>query len=104
MDANCQWATPGAASEICGFAGIAWSPISLIWEDDASLDDGMTVVSFSIDARQPDAFSLWKASEKTPLLVYDPTHSTRLPQPGSFSAHILSAARQPKSRITDRRP
>ena len=35
----------------------------------------MTVVSFSIDARQPDAFSLWKASEKAPLLVYDPTHS-----------------------------
>ena len=78
MDANCHWATPAAASEICGFAGIAWSPISLIWEDDASLDDGMTVVSFSIDARQPDAFSLWKASEKTPLLVYDPTHSAKV--------------------------
>ena len=75
MDANCHWATPPADTEVCGFAGLAASPISLLWEEDASLDDGMTVVSFSINARQPEAFSLWKASEKTPLLVYDPTHS-----------------------------
>jgi len=75
MDANCHWASLTANTPICGFAGVATSPISLIWDEDASLDDGMTVVSFSINARQPDAFSLWKASEKAPLLVYDPTHS-----------------------------
>ena len=78
MDATCHWATPAADTPICGFAGLASSPISLIWEEDASLNDGMTVVSFSINARQPDAFSLWKASEKTPLLVYDPTHSAKV--------------------------
>ena len=38
----------------------------------------MTVVPFSIDARQPDAFTLWKASEKSPLLVFDPSHTGRV--------------------------
>ena len=78
MDANCHWETPAADTPICGFAGIAVSPISLIWDEDASLNDGMTVVPFSIDARQPHAFSLWKASEKAPLLVYDPAHTGKI--------------------------
>ena len=38
----------------------------------------MTVVPFSIDARQPHAFSLWKASEKAPLLVFDPSHTGKV--------------------------
>ena len=76
MDANCQWTSPSADTKLCGFAGVVGkSPISLFWEEDTSLEDGMTVVPFSIDASQPHAFSLWKASEKAPLLVYDPAHS-----------------------------
>ena len=78
MDANCHWATPAADTPICGFAGVAWSPISLLWDKDASLEDGMTVVPFSIDTRQPRAFSLWKASEKAPLLVFDPSHTGKV--------------------------
>ena len=78
MDANCHWATLAADTPICGFAGVAVSPISLIWEEAASLNDSMTVVPFSIDARQAHAFSLWKASEKTPLLVYDPAHTGKI--------------------------
>ena len=29
---------PPRTLEICGFAGVAWSPISLLWEEDASLE------------------------------------------------------------------
>ena len=78
MDANCHRVAPGANLKLCGFGAAVASPISLIWEDDASLADGMTVVPFSIDARQPEAFTLWKASEKAPLLVYDPKHTGKV--------------------------
>ena len=77
MDENCQW-TSGAGRPICGFGGISWSPISLIWDAAASLTTDMTVVSFSINASQPEAYSLWKASGKTPLLVYDPKHTGKV--------------------------
>ena len=78
LDANCQVTSPDADTQLCGYGAVFPSPISLLWEDDASLTDGMTVVPFSIDARQPEAFSLWKASEKAPLLVYDPTHTGKV--------------------------
>ena len=78
MDANCHWTFPGANTEICGVAALCVTPVSLLWDENASLSDGMTVVPFSIDARQPQAFSLWKASEKAPLLVYDPTHTGKV--------------------------
>lgn len=75
MDASCKYTEPSSNTEICGFAGISWSPISLMWDEDALLEDDMTVVKFSLDARSPESYSLWKASEKAPLLVFDPTHS-----------------------------
>jgi EF hand len=78
MDANCHQVAPGANLKLCGFAAVIASPISLIWEDGAPLADSMTVVPFSIDARQPQAFTLWKASEKAPLLVYDPKHTGKV--------------------------
>ena len=37
MDANCQWTSPGANTEICGLAGVCVSPISLLWDENASL-------------------------------------------------------------------
>ena len=78
MDANCHWTFPGANTEICGVAALCVTPVSLLWDENASLDDGMTVVPFSINARQSHAYSLWKASEKAPLLVYDPTHTGKI--------------------------
>ena len=38
MDENCHWTTPTADTTLCGFAGVTWSPISLIWDEDASLE------------------------------------------------------------------
>ena len=78
MDENCHWTLPGANTEICGVAALCVTPVSLIWDENASLSDGMTVVPFSLNVRQPQAYSLWKASEKAPLLVYDPTHTGKV--------------------------
>ena len=78
MDANCHWTSLKHKTKICGVAALCASPISLLWDENASLTDSMTVVPFSIDASRPEAFSLWKASEKAPLLVYDPTHTGKV--------------------------
>lgn len=79
MDENCRWTQPSADTKLCGFVQVtSISPISLLWEEVASLEDGMTVVPFSLDARQPEAFTLWKASGKAPLLVFDPSHSGKV--------------------------
>ena len=79
MDENCRWTQPSADTKLCGFVQVtSVSPISLLWEEVASLEDGMTVVPFSLDARQPEAFTLWKASGKAPLLVFDPSHSGKV--------------------------
>ncbi|HQH26907.1 MAG TPA: hypothetical protein PLP17_05870, partial [Oligoflexia bacterium] len=78
MDKNCHWTNLTPDKKICGFAGVSWSPISLIWDDGVSLEEGMTVASFSINAAEPESYSLWKASDKAPLLVYDPQKGGRV--------------------------
>jgi len=78
MDENCKYTAAPAGTEICGYAGISWSPISLIWERGASLNDGVTVVPFALDPSGARGFSLWKASAQAPLLVYDPERSGRV--------------------------
>ena len=72
MDENCNYVPWDNDKQLCGFAGVSWSPISLIWDDSAPLEQGMTVAKFSLAADRPNAFSLWKASDKAPLLVFDP--------------------------------
>lgn len=76
MDKNCRYVAPDLAKEsrVCGFAGASWSPISLLLSEDTTLEQNNTVTSFALDPRLPATFSLWKASEKAPLLVYDPEH------------------------------
>ena len=74
MDANCQYIPESDAQsmKVCGAGLMSWSPIALLLDPGADISQGMTVAKFSVDARQPDAFTLWKASDKAPLLVYDP--------------------------------
>lgn len=74
MDENCRYVSSKGSNQICGFAGIATSPISLVFDNDTDLNDDMTVVPFSLSLDTSAAFSLWKASAKAPLLVYDPEH------------------------------
>lgn len=75
MDENCRYVEKTANVKLCGFAGVSWSPVSLLWEKGTSLEEGMNVVSFSLSPKQPSAFSLWKGSAQAPLLVFDPKKS-----------------------------
>ena len=72
MDTNCHYVANPGSMEVCGFAGVAYTPVALIWDDTLNLDEGMTVVPFSIAAESPDSYTLWKGSAGAPLLVYDP--------------------------------
>jgi hypothetical protein len=72
MDKNCRYTKMTNDTKVCGFAGVSWSPISLVFDATTNVNEGMTVVRFSVDPRQPEALSLWKASAQAPLLVYDP--------------------------------
>lgn len=76
MDKNCRYVSSiPQGTELCGFAGVSWSPISLILDESQPLDAEMSVVSFSLDHNNPDAYSLWKGSKTAPLLVFDPEHT-----------------------------
>lgn len=64
----------------CAVGTYQWlySPISLLWEDTADLEEGMTIASFPLDPGRPSGWYLWKASDKAPLLVYDPARTKRI--------------------------
>lgn len=48
------------------------TPVSLIWEADDNIDKEATLASFPLNLNSNQKWYTWKASEKTPLLVYDP--------------------------------
>jgi hypothetical protein len=75
MDSECRYRENITGAKLCGFAGVAVSPLSLVFDEGSALDADMTVVDFSIDLNKPGSFSLWKGSDKAPLLVYDPDRS-----------------------------
>lgn len=75
MDSDCRFRQSVTDAKLCGFAGVATSPISLVFDESSSLEADMTVVDFAIDLNRPGSFSLWKGSDKAPLLVYDPERS-----------------------------
>ncbi len=75
MDSACRFREKTADTRLCGFAGVATSPLSLILDESSSLESDMTVVDFALDLNKPGSFSLWKGSDKAPLLVYDPERS-----------------------------
>lgn len=75
MNSQCKYVPFDSSTRLCGFAGVSSSPISLIFDESAALESDMTVVDFALDHNRPGSFSLWKASDKAPLLVYDPERS-----------------------------
>ncbi len=75
MDSQCQYRNDVKDAKLCGFAGVAPSPISLIFDESTSLESDMTVVDFPLDPYRQGSHSLWKGSDKAPLLVYDPEKS-----------------------------
>lgn len=78
MDKDCRYVDAPAGSTVCGFSGLAPTPLSLVWGNLESLRSEMTIVAFSLAADKPSNYSLWLASEHFPLLVYDPDDTGRV--------------------------
>jgi hypothetical protein len=78
MDSQCQYRNDIKDAKLCGFAGVAPSPISLIFDESASLDSDMTVVDFPLNPQKRGTYSLWKGSDKAPLLVFDPAKTGKV--------------------------
>ena len=51
------------------------SPISLMLANGVEPEDKMSVVHFALNPSKGKQYWIWKASEQSPLLVYDPKHS-----------------------------
>ena len=55
---------------------IIGSPVSLVWEN---MDDlKFTVSNFALDPKAKGKWYIWKASAKTPLIVYDPKKTGKI--------------------------
>lgn len=79
MDEACHYITTNSSTVTCGYAGTSWSPISLILDEHTSINDQMSVAEFSLTNKNSSGvFTLWKASEKAPLLVYDPEETQQV--------------------------
>jgi len=53
----------------------ASSPISLLWDGSSELATTSSLVHFPLDMSASDTWYAWYASDSSPLLVYDPSHS-----------------------------
>lgn len=98
MDAQCRFSAGGPQTVVCGYAGVSWSPISLMWDSGANIDQGMTVSRFSLTTDPDKQYTLWKGSDKAPLLVFSPhgsegiTSATQLMGNVAFGGKTTSSA------------
>ena len=104
MDQDCKYTQMEADKKICGFAGVSWSPISLIFDNSTNLTEGMTVVQFSVDPRQPGASSIWKGSAGAPLLVYDPERTGKVTSARQLFGNFTFGGRSSTPSIDDAAP
>lgn len=75
VDENCNVLSSLDGTRMCGaFRGrhIMNTPISLLMDDNYDIDAGATVTQFPLSLSQSEKWYLWKASDKSPLLVWDP--------------------------------
>ena len=83
FDKGCNAVSEEQVQEVCGDMDVTfkstflWStPISLIWDKNLDLNSEVTFAKFNLDLGNGEtAWYALKASEKAPLLVYDPNHS-----------------------------
>ncbi|MDR2337171.1 MAG: hypothetical protein LBE20_00800 [Deltaproteobacteria bacterium] len=71
VDANCKVITDLTGLKQCGNVSTYWAitPISLIWNDKIPIQPAVT--QFPLDSKKPGQWYIWKASENTPLIVWD---------------------------------
>ena len=82
FDNNCNIVSNPSSGEQCSIGyTFWWSPISLLWEEGASIDDHLAIVQFPLNIGSSKQWYTWKASSSTPLLVYDPEHKGEVTSP-----------------------
>jgi hypothetical protein len=105
MDASCRFvAAPGLAPRLCGFAGYSWSPVSLLLRPDVDIDRNVSVVEFSLDKIPTHRFSLWKASEDAPLLVFNPGRKATVDSPKQLFGNWSFGGKPRSEGAVDRAP
>jgi hypothetical protein len=80
LDSDCNIAAPvNDAQLVCEELTHSFliSPISLIWEESASIDEIVSISDFPL-SKSEGKFVHWRGSAKTPLLVYDPEHTGQI--------------------------
>lgn len=74
---DCKPVNNLSGKDVCeGMLEVRWvlSPISLIWDEEYNIND-LAFVNFQLVPGEIGWWYTWKASSKTPLLVFDPEHS-----------------------------
>jgi len=81
LDKDCNVIEKPENAKECGNFYIQYlksSPISLILEDGFDINSDVKFVNFNLNPAKQDSWFTWKASEKAPLLVYDPEHTGKV--------------------------
>lgn len=104
MDANCKYVPANDNLTLCGFAGMSYSPISLMWDNNASLTDGMNVVPFSLSGDTAHSHTLWKASDKAPLLVFDPQKTGKVTSARQLFGNFAFGGVTDKALLNENKP
>lgn len=82
MDEDCNFLRAkdiNPQDEICGGIEYSWipTPISLIWSDNVDIEKVGVVNEFPINPNDPGWY-IWRGSELTPMLVFDPSKSGKI--------------------------
>ncbi len=79
MDSKCDYvAKPGRHYNLCGYAGIVSTPISLIFGDSVVLRRDARVVQFDLNPMYTGHYTIWRASAQAPLLVVDAERTKKI--------------------------
>lgn len=87
VDQDCNMVEQSKIQETCGSRGItsknynSWgksTPLSLVLDDSYDINAHVSIVSFPVNPTAGKSYWIWKGSEKSPLLVYDPEHTGKI--------------------------
>ena len=77
MDENCNEVNLSQPHKLCGYVDLQliWSPISFIWKKGAAIENQISYTQFPLNPGELNRWYAWRASDETPLLVFDPQHT-----------------------------
>jgi hypothetical protein len=87
VDQDCNMVEQSKIQETCGSKGItsknytSWgksTPLSLVLDDSYDINAHVSIVSFPVNPTAGKSYWIWKGSEQSPLLVYDPEHTGKI--------------------------